>query len=40
MDMAHQIYGEPLPQIVEKRLDKELKSIISNGFFGTLFNCP
>ena len=32
MDMAYQIYGEPLPIIVEKRLDKELKSIISNGF--------
>ena len=29
---AHQLYGENLPQIVEERLDKELTSIISNGF--------
>ncbi|MBO4693698.1 MAG: PolC-type DNA polymerase III [Clostridia bacterium] len=31
-DNAHRIYGERLPEIVEKRLDKELNSIISNGF--------
>lgn len=31
-DNAHKIYGENLPEIVEKRLSKELNSIISNGF--------
>ena len=31
-DMAHKIYGEELPEIVEKRLEKELASIIGNGF--------
>ncbi|MBQ5376512.1 MAG: PolC-type DNA polymerase III, partial [Lachnospiraceae bacterium] len=29
---AHELYGDPLPQIVEDRLEKELKSIIGNGF--------
>ena len=29
---AHEIYGEKLPQIVEDRLNKELNSIISNGY--------
>lgn len=29
---AHEIYGDKLPEIVEERLEKELKSIISNGY--------
>ncbi|MCO7125961.1 PolC-type DNA polymerase III [Sporolactobacillus shoreicorticis] len=29
---AHALYGEQLPELVEKRLDKELKSIIGHGF--------
>ncbi len=29
---AHALYGDPLPQIVQERLDKELDSIINNGF--------
>lgn len=29
---AHNIYGENLPEIVEKRLKKELDSIIKNGY--------
>ncbi len=29
---AHDMYGETLPPQVEKRLEKELKSIIANGF--------
>ena len=31
-DKAHEIYGPNLPRIVEKRLEKELHSIITNGF--------
>ncbi|MFV0364163.1 MAG: PolC-type DNA polymerase III [Suipraeoptans sp.] len=31
-DKAHSMYGDPLPKIVEDRLEKELNSIISNGY--------
>lgn len=29
---AHEIYGDNLPEVVEKRLEKELNSIINNGY--------
>ena len=29
---AHEIYGENLPEVVTERLERELKSIIGNGF--------
>ncbi|WP_180270723.1 PolC-type DNA polymerase III [Sporanaerobium hydrogeniformans] len=31
-DKAHEIYGPDLPQVVVERLERELNSIISNGF--------
>lgn len=32
MTKVHSIYGDPLPKIVQERLDKELNSIINNGY--------
>lgn len=31
-EKAHEIYGENLPEVVTERLERELKSIIGNGF--------
>lgn len=31
-DRAHELYGEELPDVVTERLERELNSIISNGF--------
>ena len=32
MKKVHSIYGENLPEVIQKRLDKELNSIINNGY--------
>lgn len=32
LNKAHKMYGEVLPEIVEKRLEKELNSIINHGY--------
>lgn len=32
LNKVHSIYGDNLPEIVQKRLDKELNSIINNGY--------
>ncbi|MDR2976073.1 MAG: PolC-type DNA polymerase III [Streptococcaceae bacterium] len=31
-EKAHEIYGDPLPDEVDERLEKELRSIVGNGF--------
>lgn len=31
-EKAHELYGDPLPEIVKERIEKELNSIISNEF--------
>ncbi|MEG1844270.1 MAG: PolC-type DNA polymerase III [Clostridia bacterium] len=36
-EKCHRIYGDPLPELVEKRIEKELKSIIGYGF-STLYD--
>ena len=36
-DTAHELYGDPLPDIVKARIDKELRSIVGYGYC-TLYN--
>lgn len=31
-DKAYEVYGNPLPELVKARLEKEIKSIVGNGF--------
>lgn len=31
-DKAHELYGENIPDLIKKRIEKELNSIINNGF--------
>ncbi|MFV0556347.1 MAG: PolC-type DNA polymerase III, partial [Lactovum sp.] len=33
-EIAHKMYGNPLPDIIDKRLEKELRSIVGNGYAG------
>lgn len=32
MNRVHELYGENYPEVIQKRLDKELNSIINNGY--------
>ena len=32
MEKAHRLYGDPLPEAIGQRLEKELSSIINNGY--------
>ena len=32
MERAHELYGKELPKIVKERIEKELNSIINNGY--------
>ena len=38
-EKAHRIYGDPLPDIVSARLERELNAIINNGFSVIVFIC-
>ena len=31
-DKAHELYGDPLPEYIQNRLEKELNGVISNGY--------
>ncbi len=37
MNRAHELYGDPLPKLIQDRLDKELKAIIGYGY-ATLYS--